>query len=71
MADYWECGRLAGKFRGNKDKDARREIAKEYAEAFKKEFDPTDWPNFEDMLPDEYMPDEYFKALESERKKWH
>ncbi len=68
MADYNECGRLAREFRGNKDKLARKQIAQEYGKAFRKEFDPNDWPAFEDMLPDEYMPNEFFEALKKDAK---
>jgi hypothetical protein len=63
MAEYKECGRLAFIYRGTKDPEERRKIAEQYADAFREEFDPNDWPAMEDQLPDEDMPQEFFDAL--------
>lgn len=57
-------GMLAMKFRGNRQEDERLKVAAEYAKVVKRLIKRKrpweDIPAFEDQLPDEYMPREFF-----------
>lgn len=56
-------GALAMRFRGTRDEAARGTIATEYAHEVQRLIDAGNWseaPAFEDMLPDEWMPEAFF-----------
>lgn len=53
---------LAMQFRSNKDEAHRKQIAAQYREVVLAFIDSKQWnemPSLEDMLPDEYMPQEF------------
>lgn len=54
-----QLGWLAMEFRGNRDEEARKDVAQRYSEVVDKLIASGQWveiPPFEDQLPDEYMP---------------
>ncbi len=56
-------GILAMQFRGTRDEDNRRAIAREYALVVTELIDSKKWreiPPLEDQLPDEWMPESFF-----------
>jgi hypothetical protein len=55
---------LAREFRGTRDERERACIAERYAEAVKQLINSKKWkriPTLEDQLPDEWMPEQFFK----------
>jgi hypothetical protein len=57
-------GRLAMQFRGTRNEEIRREIANEYSRTVQRLIGTGRWdemPAFEDQLPDEWMPAEFFE----------
>ena len=59
-----ELGRLAFDYRGLSDPDDREVIVKEYQRIVHSLIASGQWeeaPSFEDMLPDEHMPEEFFR----------
>ena len=58
-----DLGRAAMKFRGNRGVHDREEAITDYAYTVRRLIETGRWelmPAFEDMLPDEHMPDEFF-----------
>ena len=58
-----QLGVLAMRFRGTRDETARRAIATEYAQEVQRLIETGNWseaPTFEEMLPDEWMPEAFF-----------
>lgn len=58
-----QLGALAMRFRGTRDETARRALAAEYAQEVQRLIASGDWseaPAFEDMLPDDWMPEAFF-----------
>lgn len=58
-----QLGALAMRFRRTRDEAARRVIAAEYALVVQRLIDTGDWseaPAFEDLLPDEWLPETFF-----------
>jgi hypothetical protein len=58
-----QLGLLAMRFRATRDEDKRGEIAAEYEQAVLALIETGRWkemPAFEDMLPDEHMPEAFF-----------
>ena len=58
-----QLGALAMRFRGTRDETVRRAIAAEYAQEVQRLIETGNWseaPAFEDMLPDEWMPEAFF-----------
>ncbi len=59
-----ELGRLAFLFRGTRDLEERNQIAVDYAKEVERLIETGLWdyaPNFDEMLPDEYMPKSFDK----------
>jgi len=57
-------GRLAMRFRHDRDLNERSIVADEYADEVRRLISSGKWdeiPAMEDQLPDEYMPKEFFK----------
>jgi hypothetical protein len=58
-----QLGVLAMRFRGTRDETVRRSIAAEYAQEVQRLIESGNWsegPAFEDMLPDEWMPQAFY-----------
>jgi hypothetical protein len=58
-----KLGFLAMRFRGDRDENSRREVAKLYADEVSRLVKSGRWkemPAFEEMLPDEWMPKEFW-----------
>jgi hypothetical protein len=59
-----KLGLLAMQFRSTKDKSKRQKIMSEYENIVNQLIKNKAWdemPGFEDMLPDEYMPERFFQ----------
>lgn len=59
-----QLGELAMRFRGTKDESERDQLASDYKNVVVRLIGGGEWkemPAFEDMLPDEWMPDAFFK----------
>ncbi|MFO0970018.1 MAG: hypothetical protein U0793_31080 [Gemmataceae bacterium] len=57
-------GLLAMRFRGTRDEGEREQVAAEYKRVVDKLIQRGEWkemPSFEDMLPDERMPQAFYK----------